>query len=88
MRRRSRGKAWVANYSGSRIIHAYKRKFRIPISAAINDLESFGVKLDEREVAEIRVNLHYANVQQMRADRLARLESIVRREFETGDRTC
>ena len=82
LRRRRRGRAWVQNYAGPQILHAYKRKFRIPIATAINDLESLGVRLDDRAVAEIRVNLHYNNVQHMPADRLARLEGIVR-----GDRT-
>ncbi len=63
--RRQQAKAWAKEYSGNRMIHDYKRKFKIPIAAAINDLEAIGVRLDPRDVAKIRLDLHHRHVQHL-----------------------
>lgn len=75
--RRKKGKSWIKSFTGSNLLHAYKRKFKIPISTAINDLESFGVKLDQREIASVRINLHYDNVQQIPKGRLMEYENLL-----------
>ncbi len=64
-KRRRQGKRWVVEYNGNSVIHAYKRKFKIPLITAINDLEAIGAKLDECEVANIKLDRHYYNKQKL-----------------------
>ena len=64
-KRRRQGKYWVSQYDGNNIIHAYKHKFKIPLIAAINDLEALGVTLDQKVTATIKLNRHYYGQQHM-----------------------
>ena len=66
----------MSQYQGNSIIHAYKRKFKIPLITVINDLEAIGVKLDECEVANIKLNRHYYNKQQLNKKTLEELRRI------------
>ncbi|MCP4551189.1 MAG: hypothetical protein GY834_03910 [Bacteroidetes bacterium] len=77
-KRRIKGKKWVKEYKGNNILHAYKRKFKIPLISAINDLESIGVPLNEAEVAQIKIDRHYNGQQQINQNDLAELNSIIR----------
>lgn len=76
-KRRNQGKRWVSEYAGNSIIHAYKRKFKIPLIAAINDLEAIGVKLDELEIANVKLDRHYFNKQQLNKKSLEELHRTV-----------
>ena len=76
-KRRRQGKAWLKDYKGKNILHAYRRKFNIPIIAAINDLESLGVPLDRVEVARIKIDRHCCGEQQINKKALAELHSII-----------
>ena len=69
-KRRRQGKRWASEYSGNKIIHAYKKKFNIPLITAVNDLEAIGVDLDEREVAKIRLDRHHYGHQQLSKKKL------------------
>ena len=69
-KRRRQGKRWASDYSGNRIIHAYKKKFNISLITAINDLEAIGVDLDEGEVAKIRLDRHHYGHQQLSKKKL------------------
>jgi len=76
-KRRRQGKAWLKDYKGRNILHAYKCKFKIPLITSINDLESLGVPLDSVEVARIKIDRHYNGDQQINKRVLAELHSII-----------
>lgn len=69
-KRRRQGKRWASEYSGNRILHAYKKKFNVPLITAVNDLQSIGVDLDEQEVAKLRLDRHYYGRQQLNKKKL------------------
>lgn len=77
-KRRSHGRAWVRECQGSDILHAYRRKYKIPLITAINDLESMGVPLNAAEVAKIKVDRHHNGEQQINKKTLAELNRIIR----------
>ncbi len=77
-KRRTRGKAWVREYQGSDILHAYRGKYKIPLITAINDLESMGVPLNAAEVARVKVNRHHNGEQQINRKTLAELNRTIR----------
>ena len=52
-KRRGQGRKWVSEYRGLNIIDAYQRRFKVPVIAAVNDLQALGVQLDVTEVANI-----------------------------------
>jgi len=81
-KRRSQGKAWVREYQGRNILHAYKREFQIPLITAINDIESMGVALNTVEVAQIKIDRHHNGQQQVNRRTLAELNRVI---CETSD---
>ncbi len=76
-KRRAEGKSWVKEYKGNNILHDYKRKFKIQLIAAINDLQSLGVHLNEAEVARIKLERHYNGEQQINKKTQEYLKSII-----------
>jgi hypothetical protein len=76
-KRRRQGKAWLKDYKRENILHAYRRKFKIPLITAINDLESLGVPFDRVEVARIKIDRHCCGEQQINKKALAELHSII-----------
>lgn len=76
------GKRWAEKYKGNKIIYAYARKFKVPKLCAINDLTSFGIKLDQDEVDKIRLDCHYDNIQHLPKKRL--LEILDRQNYYEG----
>lgn len=71
------GKHWAKNYSGNRdkIIYAYARKFKVSKLCAINDLTLFGIKLDQREVDNIRLDCHYNHIQHIPKKKLLEIQN-------------
>ncbi len=82
-KRRRQGKHWISQYTGNRILHAYKKQFKIPLITAVNDLEAIGVKLDDKEVAQIKLNRHHYNQQKLPKKELERLTKVVQRDTES-----
>jgi hypothetical protein len=78
-KRRGQGNNWVKEYKGNNILHDYKRKFKIQTITAINDLQSLGVRLDEAEVARIKLDRHHNGEQQINKKALEYLSSIIDR---------
>lgn len=76
-KRQKKGRNWVSQYDGSRIIAAYKNKFKVPLITAVNDLEAIGVSLDEREVALIKLSRHHYNEQHLLKEELDKLTQLV-----------
>ena len=60
------GKAWARAFHGSKIIHAYSRKFKVPLLCSINDLISFGIRLNQEDIDTIKYNLHILNKVKMK----------------------
>ena len=81
-KRRRQGEAWLKDYKGKNILHAYRRKFKIPLITAINDLESLGVPIDSVEVARIKIDRHCYGEQQINKNDLADLRSIVSKDSD------
>ncbi len=79
-KRRRQGRKWVSEYRGRNIIHAYKRRFKVPVIAAVNDLQALGVQLDVTEVANIRLDRHYYGKQMLNKKSLSRLHEIIKNE--------
>jgi len=71
------GKQWANNYSkdNNKIIYAYTRKFKVSKLCAINDLSSFGIKLDQREVDNIRLDCHYNHIQPIPKKKLLEIQN-------------
>jgi len=78
-KRRGQGKNWVKEYKGNNILRDYKRKFKIQTITAINDLQFLGVRLDEAEVAQVKLDRHYYGEQQINKKTLEYLSSIIDR---------
>ena len=70
------GKHWAKNYSGNKdkIIFAYVGKFKVPKLCAINDLTSFGIKLNQIEVDRIRLECHFNHVQHLLKEKLLEIQ--------------
>lgn len=45
---------WLRTFAGTRVIQAYRRRFRVTLACALNDLERLGVALDPDYVAARR----------------------------------
>ena len=76
-KRRQEAKSWVKEYQGSNVLHAYKRKFKVSLTTAINDLDAIGVKLDKVEVARIKLDRHFNGEQQINKAEVAKLINIM-----------
>lgn len=56
-----RARQWVLAYSGSHIVRAYRKRFKVDVSCALNDLEAIGALSPEkletlRRAEEIRLH--------------------------------
>ncbi|MGL6162278.1 hypothetical protein [Microbulbifer sp.] len=84
-KRRRQGKAWVANYSGNKVVIDYQRKFKVEKITAINDLQAIGVDLDPAEVARVKIDRHFYGYQQMKKSDLKEAIKTLKGESEIYD---
>lgn len=76
---------WVLSYTGSHIVRAYRKRFKVDVSCALNDLEAVGALSPEK--LEMLKHAEGIRLQQKQKERELKREQAFHDRFPNSDDT-
>ena len=74
---------WFPTYTGTHLVHAYRQKFKVDVTTAINDLVEIGALTQEQ--AEEKRRAEQARQEHLRREREAKAQKSVYDRFPDSD---
>lgn len=80
-----KARQWALTYEGSHIVRAYRKRFKVDYTCALNDLEAIGA-LDSEKLAAMR-QAEQRRLEQRRREREAKATQALHDRFPNSDDT-